>query len=187
MPKGPRYLLGRVIKLGQVTHDGIVSTILNPPTIQLGRYSYTFTDAVHVNGVLDFDFVYGRLAKYAPLGEINVVDPDQHTTSSENAANLLYAYSTFVYIPSYSGIAFQDVPGRLEGVQFPKAFAKLIESHYDGFFAQLMIENTIKFGYQIVSAYVYFYCDSSITYYSHAPHVLILYIYVDFYHFVHFY
>ncbi len=135
-----KYYLGRVLKLGNLTHEGMIKAIQDPATIQRGNYLFTFTDISYVKGVADYDFVFAKLAKFAPEGEIEVVEPEKHVATAVDAPNLLYASSPFVYIPEYSGIAYQHIWNKLPSEQFEKAFAGLIEEKYEGFFVEAKVE-----------------------------------------------
>jgi hypothetical protein len=140
MPEAGRYYLGRVIKLGGLTSEGLEQAIASPIVWKKREYLYTFTDIRVRNDLPAGGYVYGRLTKYRPSGEVEVVVPEQHVAAIEDIPNLLYASSSFVYIPEYSGIAYQHVWNRLRYEQFERTFATLIREHFGAMFVDVTIE-----------------------------------------------
>lgn len=101
---------------------------------------FTFTDMSYIRDVADYPFIFGRLAKFADEGEIEVVEPDRHVATPAGVPNLLYAASPFVYIPKFSGLAYQHIWNKLEGSQFEKAFADLIVEKFERLFVEAEVE-----------------------------------------------
>lgn len=140
MPRLARYYLGRVIKLGQIGDDELLQAIRAPVNIRRGEFVYTFTDISEQRDPDGIRYVYAHLAKYKPQGLINVVEPDQHIARPADVPNLLVASSPFVYIPSFSGLAYQHIWNKLQREQFERLFGELITEKFEGFFAQCTVQ-----------------------------------------------
>lgn len=116
-----------------MTTSLIKAAILEPQPLRDGRYEFVFSNiAVSV----DKDFVFARLSKYEPLGEVEVVHPAERQTDVEPISNLLIASSPFVYIPEHQAIAFQRVWSKIEASKFRKAFEGLVAARSGDFFAE---------------------------------------------------
>jgi hypothetical protein len=140
MPEAGRYYLGRVIKLGGLTSEGLRQAIESPVVWKQKEYMFTFTDIRTREDLPAGGYVYGRLTKYRPSGEVEVVVPEQHVAAIADIPNLLYASSSFIYLPEYSGIAYQHVWNRLRYEQFERIFAILIREYFDAMFVDASIE-----------------------------------------------
>lgn len=140
MPSTAKYYVGRLLKMGNLTTDSVIAAIEEPVVIQRGNYLFTFTNVSYVRDVAEHPFVFGRLAKFAAEGEIEVVEPDRHVATAAGVPNLLYASSPFVYVPAFSGLAYQHIWNRLERSQFEKAFADLVVEKYQGLFVEAKVE-----------------------------------------------
>ncbi len=140
MPKQRgRYYLSRVIKLGALTQDKLVTAILGAPVLRIGKFQWAITDAVDERGT-DPKFIFGKLAKYSAEGHFTVVDPTKKSQMETLAPNLLVASSPFVYLPDYSGIAFLHVWNGIQEDLFPKRFCSLIQAAYENFFVECSVE-----------------------------------------------
>ena len=137
--KNGRYYLSRVIKLGLLTQDKLISAILNAPVLQIGKFAWAITD-VHDGQGEDPGFVFGKLAKYSREGHVTVVDPDRKSQVEAMAPNLLVASAPFVYLPEFSGLAFLHVWNGIQEELFPKRFSSLIQAAYHEFFVECSVE-----------------------------------------------
>lgn len=133
------YYIGRVLKLGELDQEKLINAIKEPVSIEYRDNSWTFIDVndMDVEGV---QFVFGRLSKYKPLGEVSVVDTQQRTERTQVEPNLRIASSPFIYIPEHSGIAFLHITNQIEQKTFIKRFCSIIEETYDRFFVDCDIE-----------------------------------------------
>jgi hypothetical protein len=127
------YYLGRVAKSGQLDGSKIINAILEPKSVVWWARGWSFFDAQKYT-VRGNDFVYAKLSKYHPEGEIIISDPDTKKESVQMEPNLRIASSTFIYIPKYSGIVFTKYPGHIDELQFGYRFAHIIQNTYDNFF-----------------------------------------------------
>lgn len=134
-----RYYLSRVIKLGALTQEKLVTAILGAPVLRIGKFQWAITDAVDARGG-DPNFVFGKLAKYSAEGHVTIVDPARKSQLDALAPNLLMASSPFVYLPDYSGIAFLHVWNGIQEDLFPKRFCSLIQAAYENFFVECSVE-----------------------------------------------
>ena len=90
--------MSRVIKLGTLNQEKLISAILNAPVLQIGKFRWAITDAV--DGQQNpLPFIFAKLAKYSDEGHVTVVDPEQKSQIDAIAPNLLVASSPFVYLP----------------------------------------------------------------------------------------
>jgi hypothetical protein len=138
-PSRGRYYLSRVIKLGNLTQDKLVTAILNAPVLRIGKYDWAITDAVDGRTAKP-KFVFGKLAKYSSEGHVTVVDPKRKSQLDALAPNLLVASAPFVYLLDYSGIAYLHVWNDIQEELFPKRFCALIQAAYENFFVECSVE-----------------------------------------------
>ncbi|MBL4609397.1 hypothetical protein [Halopseudomonas sp.] len=137
MQKG-RYYLGRVVKIN-LDQERLIGAIKSSPTITVGKFDWTITDVVHDQVGKD-TFVFGKLAKYAREGHAKVIDEDSRSQVDADVPNLLEASSSFVYLPSCSGIAFLHVWNGIQEDVFPRRFKSVIEAAFDSFFIACDVE-----------------------------------------------
>jgi hypothetical protein len=99
-----------------------------------------FTDAhvEYTNGRAIFAFA--QLTKYHPDGEVPVIDEEHRVRDKRPEPNLLIASSPFVYIPEFSGIAFQHVWNLIERKAFVHRFTDIVCKSHDNFFVDCKIE-----------------------------------------------
>jgi len=138
MPKG-RYYLGRVIKSGFLDTNKLIDAILQSKALTVKKFTWIFTDVV--DGRNEYlPFVYAKLSKYTREGQVTLVDPDAKSQIDALAQNLLVASSPFVYLPTYSGIAYLHIWNEIQEKLFERRFKTLIESVYENFFVDCQIE-----------------------------------------------
>lgn len=139
MSSSGTYYLGRVLKLGTLDQEKLINAIKEPVSVSYRGSSWTFIDVQEVksNGV---HYLFGRLSKYKPLGEVTIVDTNRRTEETQIEPNLKAASSPFVYIPSHSGIAFLNVYNHIEQKAFVNRFCSIIEETYQRFFVDCDIE-----------------------------------------------
>ncbi|MGK5045977.1 hypothetical protein ACQ4WP_08770 [Janthinobacterium sp. GB4P2] len=143
MAKG-RYYLGRVIKLGLLDQDKLMNAIVNSPVVEIGKFDWTITDVVDAR-CEGFQFIFGKLSKYAKNGHVKIVDENSKSQINAEAPNLLEASSPFIYLPEYSGLSFLHVWNGIQADVFPKRFAAIIEKAYDGFFVNCEVESVADY------------------------------------------
>lgn len=138
MQKG-KYYLGRVIKSGILDADKLIDAIVQSKALTIRKFTWIFTDVV--DGRTDsLPFVYAKLSKYSREGQVTIVDPDAKSQIDALAQNLLVASSPFVYLPSYSGIAYLHIWNEIKEEVFERRFKTLVESVYENFFVDCQIE-----------------------------------------------
>jgi len=140
MASSARFYLARVIKIGNLTTEGIIKATREPSFVALRGIRYTFTDFQQFGPDNKPRGVFARLAKYRPEGAVEVVHHDVHASGQEPIENLIEATSPFVYLPEFSGIAYKHVWNLLERNQFSRAFCELIEASQDKFFIKCELE-----------------------------------------------
>ncbi|MDT8316932.1 MAG: hypothetical protein RQ824_02940 [bacterium] len=116
-----------------------MDSIAEAPTLTIGKFAWTITDVVDSRDS-NLPFIYGRLSKFSREGHVTVVDTSLKYQVDALAENLLVASSPFVYLPTYSGIAYLHVWNGIQEEIFPRRFKAIIEETYDGFFVDCSIE-----------------------------------------------
>nr|WP_205620817.1 hypothetical protein [Pseudomonas chengduensis] len=139
MAKTGTYYAGRVLKLGTLDQSMLMDAIRKPTSVLFRGNAWTFIDIIEHNQAGNH-YIFGRLSKYAPKGEIGVVDEKTRSEKKQIEPNLLVASSPFVYIPEHSGIAFLHVSNNIETQTFIKRFSEIIEATHLGFFVDCDIE-----------------------------------------------
>lgn len=133
------YYVGRVLKLGTLDQSMLIDAIRKPVSIKHRNSAWTVIDISEVNQP-GHHFIFGRLSKYAPEGEVGLVDEATNSEKKQLEPNLLVASSPFVYIPEHSGIAFLNISGQIETNIFIKRFCDRINKTYDNFFVDCNID-----------------------------------------------
>ncbi len=141
MPNQARYYLGRVVKQGMMTDDLLADALRNPVVVQRHGFHYTFTQID-----LSPDRFYARLSKFKAQGEVEVVEESEHLELTEQVPGLLVASSPFVYLPSFSGIAYRHIWNKLERSTFEAVFRLLVEEKQKNFMVGCTIEPVSDIG-----------------------------------------
>lgn len=134
------YYVGRVLKLGILDQKMLIDAVLKPAFVNKRGNAWTFIDISELDGNNGNKFLFGRLIKYSPNGEVSVVDESTRAEITQLEPNLVIASSPFIYIPEHSGIAFLNVSGQIEQQTFMKRFSEIITKTYDGFFVECGVE-----------------------------------------------
>lgn len=144
MPRTGTYYAGRIIKGGILNTEKVIYAILNPIPIQKRVHGWTIINAQQ----FDFDeqCIIGKLVKYNPQGEVSLVDNSKNIATTHIEPDMIVAESPFVYIPSYSGIAFLHVWNQIEQETFIKRFCDVICEAHDCFFTMCDIELISELG-----------------------------------------
>ncbi|QBG48157.1 hypothetical protein EGM51_12420 [Verrucomicrobia bacterium S94] len=132
------YYMGRVAKGGQLDSEKIIQAILNPKPIEWWGKGWSFFDAQRYH-IREIDFVFAKLSKFHPEGEVVIADPDAKKEAIQMEPNLRIASSTFIYIPKYSGIIFTTHPNHIKEHQFGYRFSHIISNTYDDFFVDCTV------------------------------------------------
>ncbi|MFZ5525521.1 MAG: hypothetical protein ACOZE7_02590 [Pseudomonadota bacterium] len=139
MSKKGTYYTGRVLKLGTLDQQMLMAALRNPASILRRGNAWTFIDIDEYNQS-GHHYIFGRLSKYAPEGEVGIVDEPTRSEKKQIEPNLLVASSPFVYIPEHSGIAFLHVSNNIEVPTFIRRFSEIIEETHLGFFVDCDVE-----------------------------------------------
>jgi len=139
MSKAGTYYIGRVLKLGVLNQETLIEAIKTPSTIYHRGNAWTFIDVEEFKDN-EVHYIFGRLSKFSPSGEITKIDIEKHSEITQSEPNLSVASSNFVYIPEHSGIAFLNVYNHIEQHTFTKRFSEIINEKYDNFFVDNKIE-----------------------------------------------
>lgn len=139
MAKQGTYYTGRVLKLGSLDQEMLMDAIKRPVPVTYRGNAWTFIDVDEYKQA-GHHYVFGRLSKYSPNGEVGVVDESTRSERKQLEPNLLMASSPFVYIPNHSGIAFLNVSGQIEVRTFIRRFCEIVEKTHHNFFVDCDIE-----------------------------------------------
>lgn len=139
MAKKGTYYAGRVLKLGLLDQETLLASIKKPVSILNRGSAWTFINVEEVNQS-GHHFVFGRLTKFFPQGQVEVVDEATRSEVTQIEPNLVDASSPFVYIPEYSGIAFLNISSKITPSIFINRFSQIIEHTNKNFFVDCDIE-----------------------------------------------
>jgi hypothetical protein len=139
MPKQAIYYMGRVKKIN-LTNEKFLHAFSSPSKVKARDYLWTFINHKVFKEKNEISFVYAELAKYVPRGEVEQVDEKQHESRNVNVDHQLIESSPFVYIPEYSGIAYQHIWNKIEQKAFIRNFSKIISETFGEFFVDCQIE-----------------------------------------------
>lgn len=139
MAKKGTYYAGRVLKLGLLDQEKLISAIRYPESVKSRGNAWTFINVEEYNQS-GHHYIYGCLSKYSPEGEVGIVDEETHSERIQDEPNLLIASSPFIYIPEHSGIAFLNISGQIKQQTFIKRFSDIIEYTNKNFFVDCDIE-----------------------------------------------
>lgn len=129
------YYLGRVQKGGELDDKLLIDSILNPKTITARNNAWTFIESQGFKS-----FIFSKLVKFQPSGEVFVVDEEDKTEVKQVEPNLRIAISPFIYIPDYSGICFLNVSNHIYESNFSKYFSRIIKKTNNDFFVDCEVE-----------------------------------------------
>lgn len=139
MARDGTYYVGRVLKYGNLDANALLAAFRNPATIRYRKNAWTFVD-VNEAMCADTHFVFGRLCKFTPEGEVTVVDTASRSEIRQDEPNLHIASSPFVYIPAFSGIVYLHVSNDIEYKTFITRFCDIVKASHQGFFVDCDIE-----------------------------------------------
>ncbi len=134
MTKQAKYYLGRIQKRGELTAAKIAEAMRDPETIEYRGTRYSFIDFQTFGLTGNETGYYAKIAKYRQMGAVEVVHEAQHASAAAEVPNLIDVASPFVYLPSFSGIAYRHIWNAFPSDQFEKVFKDLIEAKYQKFF-----------------------------------------------------
>ncbi len=133
------YYLGRVEFMGELNKAKLIEALRAPTSIESGEYHWTITEFKKYKED-KFHFIFGKLTKYKPKGEVDIVDVKLHSEVTKEIDNTKIASSPFVYLPEYSGIAYLHVWNQIQQEIFIRRFKELVENKYDNFFVECKID-----------------------------------------------
>ncbi len=133
------YYIGRVLKLGLLDQEKLIEAIKKPDQITYRGNAWTFIDIEEYNQN-GHKYIFGKLSKFAPNGEVTIVDTVSRSEKTQIEPNLKMASSSFIYIPEHSGIAFLNVSNHIEQATFIKKFCEIIEFTHKNYFVDCSIK-----------------------------------------------
>jgi len=139
MARKGTYYIGRVLKLGILDQDKLIYAFNNPAVIQFRGNSWTFIDVNEYNQS-GHRYIFGKLSKFVPEGEVDVVDTDTKSGEKRIEPNLILASSPFVYIPKHSGICFLNISNKIETNIFIRRFCDIVKRTHKNFFVECDID-----------------------------------------------
>lgn len=131
--------MGRLVKVGDLTEEKLISAFERPAVVKVEKHAWTFTNH-HRGKENGIDYIYARLNKFKPEGTVNVVDPKKFAEISQQISDLSIASSPFVYIPSHSGVAYLHVWNLIEQPTFVRRFESILLETYQDFFVDCSLE-----------------------------------------------
>lgn len=135
-----RYYLSRIVKLGELDLDKLISALNAPQSINVGKYQWEITDIYKEENNCGYQYIYGCLCKYDSSGTVKTLDKINKQQTNKITPDLVVASSPFIFIPEYSGISFLHVWNQIERDVFPNRFSEIICKTYDNFFVDCLVE-----------------------------------------------
>lgn len=136
------YFFGRLNLLGswkdkrQFIHEALTTEVFE--TRRGFKYGLFDIDELEINDEL---FVFGRLVKYKPLLEGEIVNEDSHELIEDGLIHGVVAKSEF-YLHYRTGvIAYRPISNRISDNQFRVISATLIEAGHDHFFVNAEVQS----------------------------------------------
>lgn len=139
MARKGTYYIGRVLKLGVLDQEKLKYALVNSAVVQSRGNSWTFIDVHEYNQPGD-NYIFGKLSKFAPEGEVDVVDTTTKSGERRIEPNLIIASSPFVYIPEHSGLCFLNVSNNIDQPIFIRRFCEIIKKTHGNFFVECDID-----------------------------------------------
>lgn len=141
--KSGTYFLGRLTKMGTLDTEKFIEVLMNSPRVSTREYHWLITDSFYDNGG-EFDFFFGKLSKYAPLGETKVIDVEKKETKNDSTNNLAISSSPFIYIPEFSGICYLRIWNQIDVLTFKSRLQDIVREYYQSFFVDLHINDIVE-------------------------------------------
>ncbi|GMO41814.1 MAG: hypothetical protein Ta2F_17800 [Termitinemataceae bacterium] len=132
------FYVGRVTKSGFEKED-FVNALLDPkPFTDNNNYVWNIvaTNELEYDGI---KYYYGKLNKANPNSTVKIMTNDYREEIEKDEPDMILCTSEFIYIPIYSGIAFQSIPNSIEQKKFKDVFQNIIETTLGGFFVECKI------------------------------------------------
>ncbi len=138
------YYLGRVHK-ANLDESQFTNSLLFPESVSAKGNSWTFINTIAHPNKTSPEYIYAELAKYVPEGTVPTVDESEHKEQDVPVEKLIVARSPFVYIPKYSGIAYQHVWNRIGMTNFMRTFCQLVREKENNFFVDCSIDSITEY------------------------------------------
>lgn len=135
------FFFGRLNVLGS-TEDKyrFINDALNAGAAEIfGKFKYGFFDIQEVT-LNNEVFAFGRIVKYKPLLEGEVVDEGAHALIEGGLPQRVVAKAEFFLHHRTSVIAFRPVASRISSGQFRLVFSRLIEAGHQKYFVSAQID-----------------------------------------------
>lgn len=122
-----KYYLGRLIKEGELSADDIAAAFKESVTLEGERFNWAITGYAEMRSENRLQWVYGRLSKFRPVGEILAVDESQKEEVALQQENLLVSSAPFIFVPQFSGIMHLQIPPHLSHDVFRLRLAEIFQ------------------------------------------------------------
>lgn len=131
------YYFARLHKSGQLNDESLGDVLASTHSIGVGDKKWMFTSFEKGDSL---EFYFARLCKFAPTSIVPKIDPEAGIEYEASETDIRIASSPFVYLPSYSCIAFLEVPGQITLGTFKMRFSSLVERYFDDVFVECDLE-----------------------------------------------
>ena len=140
-PNVHTYYFGRLNLLGKWDNKRtFVQKALTAGAIESKRKFKYGIFGVDDLSIQDYVFAYGKLAKYKPLLEGEVVDEEKGQIVEGGLPDGVVAKSDFFFHYQSEVVAYRPITNRLSSEQFREMFARLIEAGHHNFFVSASVE-----------------------------------------------
>ena len=132
-----KFYIYRLNKIGRFHEepDLLFQAFRESPGLTEDRFGWTIIEQITQPG-----YIYGKLCKYALIGSTQTLDLNGKSIRTTPTQNQIKAVSEYLYIPTYSGIAFHPIYPDIPQSVFVKKFPQVLMSLPNLLMARLEIE-----------------------------------------------
>lgn len=139
MPKQGTYFISRLIKVGELTLEEIISSLARPKVVTSRTSSYTITDFSEQYLHPD-KYYYGKLTKFKSEGQVKIIDRESNTEKFLIEPDLIIASSPFLFLPDYSCFVYLRVWNQIDMVTFSNRMREIILASKDFYFVDCELQ-----------------------------------------------
>lgn len=139
MPQNATYFISRLIKIGEITHNDIISALENPKIVTVRKSSFTITDFMEQR-YQDQTYYSGRLTKFRSEGSVKVLKLETRKVIDIIEPDLIISSSQFLYLPEFGCFVYQRIWNQIDMATFAARMRDLILVSKDYFMVDCKLE-----------------------------------------------
>lgn len=140
MAKYGTYFISRLIKVGEINLDDIITALTEPKTVTARTASYTithFTKHIFNNNETYYN---GRLTKFKAEGLVKVIDRTKNREIDQIEPDLIIASSPFLFLPEYSCFVYLRIWNQIDHTTFSARMREIILASKEYFFVDCKLQ-----------------------------------------------